>query len=63
MKLPGRLWLQFEVCRRGGQTEIRQTTIFDPSGFIGLLYWYLLYPVHHGIFGAMLRGLVRASAR
>jgi uncharacterized protein YbjT (DUF2867 family) len=63
MKLPGRLWLQFEVHSRAGQTEINQTTIFDPHGFVGLVYWYLLYPVHHGIFGAMLRGLVRASSQ
>jgi uncharacterized protein YbjT (DUF2867 family) len=63
MKLPGRLWLQFEVNPRAGRTEIRQTTIFDPGGLVGLLYWYLLYPVHHSIFGAILRGLVRAGGR
>ncbi len=61
MKIPGRLWLQFEVESRDGGAHIRQTTIFDPAGYVGLIYWYLLYPVHHGIFGAMLRGLARAS--
>jgi uncharacterized protein YbjT (DUF2867 family) len=62
MKIPGRLWLEFEVEAVGGGTQIRQTTLFDPAGYVGLLYWYLLYPVHRGIFGAMLRGLRRASA-
>jgi hypothetical protein len=33
----------------------------DPAGYVGLLYWYLLYPIHNAIFGAMLRGLRRAS--
>jgi hypothetical protein len=61
MKLPGRLWLQFEVEANGRRTEIRQTTVFDPAGYLGLAYWYALYPVHHTIFAAMLRGLHRMS--
>jgi uncharacterized protein YbjT (DUF2867 family) len=61
MKIPGRLWLQFDVEADDGGSKIRQTTVFDPAGYVGRLYWYLLYPVHHRIFGAMLRGLRRAS--
>jgi uncharacterized protein YbjT (DUF2867 family) len=61
MKMPGRLWLQFDLDPDDDGTEIRQTTVFDPAGYIGLAYWYLLYPVHHGVFAAMLRGLRRAS--
>jgi uncharacterized protein YbjT (DUF2867 family) len=61
MKIPGRLWLQFDVEADNDGAQIRQTTIFDPAGYVGLLYWYLLYPIHHRIFGAMLRGLRRAS--
>lgn len=55
MKLPGRAWLQFEVEHDGEGSLIRQTAIFDPSGIAGLLYWYLLYPVHKMIFSGMLR--------
>ena len=62
MKLPGRLWLQFEVKPKGLGSQIRQTTVFDPAGYVGLAYWYLLYPVHSTIFRAMLRGLRRATA-
>jgi hypothetical protein len=63
MKIPGRLWLQFEVTPddRGG-AHIRQTTVFDPAGYIGLAYWYVLCPVHHFVFGRMLRGIARAVA-
>ncbi|MEA2214380.1 MAG: hypothetical protein QOF83_4328 [Solirubrobacteraceae bacterium] len=57
MKMPGRLWLDYEVTSRDGHTVLRQTTVFDPAGCAGLAYWYLLYPVHRAIFTAMLRGL------
>jgi uncharacterized protein YbjT (DUF2867 family) len=63
MKLPGRLWLEFDVEANGRRTVIRQTTVFDPAGYLGLAYWYMLYPVHHTIFATMLRGLRRVSQR
>jgi hypothetical protein len=62
MKLPGRLWLQFEVKGDHNGGQVRQTTVFDPAGYLGLLYWYLLFGLHRRVFGAMLRGLNRASA-
>jgi len=61
MRIPGRLWLQFDIEGDDRRTEIRQTTVFDPAGSVGLVYWYLLYPVHHTIFKAMLHGLKRAT--
>lgn len=56
MKVPGRAWLKFEVCpaKETGSVRIVQTAIYDPNGFLGLLYWYLLYPVHVIIFSGML---------
>jgi uncharacterized protein YbjT (DUF2867 family) len=61
MKIPGRLWLQFEVEPTGHDSVVRQTTVFDPAGYVGLAYWYLLYPVHHRVFSRMLRGIQRAT--
>jgi uncharacterized protein YbjT (DUF2867 family) len=61
MKLPGRLWLQFEVEPTGRDSVVRQTTVFDPAGYVGLAYWYLLYPVHRRVFSRMLRGIRRAA--
>jgi uncharacterized protein YbjT (DUF2867 family) len=61
MKMPGRLWLDYEVTPTGRDTVIRQTTVFDPAGYAGLAYWYVLYPVHRAIFTAMLRGLGRVT--
>jgi uncharacterized protein YbjT (DUF2867 family) len=63
MKMPGRLWLQFEVNGPAQRTLLRQTTIFDPAGYVGRAYWYLLYPVHRWVFGRMLGGISRAARR
>ncbi len=62
MKLPGRAWLQFEVAEADEGSTVRQTAIFDPVGLLGLLYWYMLYPLHKLVFRGMLRGIVRAMA-
>ena len=63
MKLPGRAWLQFEVEPKNGGAVLTQTSIFDPAGLPGLLYWYLLWPVHSLIFEGMINGIARASRR
>ncbi|MEX2304362.1 MAG: SDR family oxidoreductase [Bryobacterales bacterium] len=63
MKLPGRAWLQFEVDPDASGSTIRQTALFDPRGFLGLLYWYTLYPVHGLIFSGMLNGIAAATQR
>ena len=61
MKLPGRAWLEFEVTSDAGGSLIRQTAIFDPVGLGGLLYWYLVYPLHQLEFAGMLRGIAHAA--
>lgn len=57
MKLPGRAWLEFGVEEAQDGTIIRQTAIFDPSGLAGLVYWYILYPVHGLMFERMLAAI------
>ncbi len=61
MKVPGRAWLEFLVEPSHHKTRIRQTAIYDPLGVMGLLYWYLLYPVHRFVFAGMLRGVVHRA--
>jgi len=63
MKLPGRAWLQFEVEEDGQGSIIRQSSIFDPVGLLGLLYWYGLYPLHSLVFAGMLRVIAEAATR
>ena len=61
MRLPGRAWLEFAVEDTGKSTLIRQTAIFDPIGVAGLMYWYVLYPVHKLMFGKMLAAIAAAG--
>ncbi|MBE0411031.1 MAG: DUF2867 domain-containing protein [Anaerolineales bacterium] len=56
MRVPGSAWLQFELkSHEEGQTRLTQTAFFAPKGLSGLLYWYLLYPVHGLIFSRLIR--------
>jgi uncharacterized protein YbjT (DUF2867 family) len=59
MKVPGRAWLQYEVVPADGGSQLVQTAFFEPKGVPGLVYWYLLYPIH----GLIFRGTARAIAR
>ncbi len=61
MRLPGRAWLEFEVLPQAGGSHIRQTAVFQPTGLLGLAYWYGIYPLHALVFGGMLRGIARAA--
>lgn len=64
MKLPGRAWLQFEVIDKpDGRTYLRSTAFFEPRGLAGLLYWWVLYPIHVKIFNGLNRNIVRAAER
>ncbi|MEQ1860441.1 MAG: SDR family oxidoreductase [Chthoniobacteraceae bacterium] len=59
MKVPGKAWLQFEVKAQQGDSCVllTQTAFFAPKGLSGLVYWYVLYPIHSLIFRGMIRRL------
>ncbi len=59
------LWLQFEAESLGtARTRLMQTAFFAPKGLSGLLYWYLLYPIHGFLFSRLIRELAgRATTR
>ena len=62
MKVPGQALLEFQVRDLdNGCTEIEQTAWFVPSGLGGLLYWWVITPLHDLVFSGMLRGIARAS--
>lgn len=63
MKVPGRAWLQFQAePLEAGKTRLVQTAYFAPRGLFGLVYWYLLYPVHGFIFSRLIRALAQGAA-
>jgi hypothetical protein len=62
MKVPGKAWLQFEaIPMEPDQTRLIQTAFFEPKGLSGLLYWYLLYPIHQIIFGDMVHKIAERA--
>jgi uncharacterized protein YbjT (DUF2867 family) len=62
MKVPGKAWLQFEVHpKENGESQLNQTAYFAPKGFFGLLYWYILYPLHGLIFSGLVKELKRLA--
>ena len=59
-----RAWLEFELHPEGDKTRLIQTAYFAPKGLFGLLYWYVLYPIHGLIFSGMIDKIAqRAAAR
>jgi uncharacterized protein YbjT (DUF2867 family) len=64
MKVPGMAWLQFRATPRSdGNTLLEQTAFFAPRGLAGILYWYLLYPIHAVIFSGMIDRIGEFAAR
>jgi uncharacterized protein YbjT (DUF2867 family) len=63
MTVPGRAWLEFRVEAEGGGSVIRQIAQFEPRGLGGVLYWYLLAPIHELMFRGMLRRIAAAAVR
>jgi uncharacterized protein YbjT (DUF2867 family) len=64
MRVPGRAWLEFQATAHpDGTTLLTQTAFFEPKGLSGLLYWYLLYPVHRLIFSGLIRRIAADSIR
>lgn len=60
MKVPGRAWLEFRVEPvDAARSRLFQTAYCAPRGLMGLLYWYLLYPIHAVIFSGMAKRLAR----
>jgi hypothetical protein len=64
MKVPGLAWLQFEVLRQGLERNLLiQTAFFEPRGFWGLAYWYLLYPIHGWMFSKLISRIVEKAEK
>lgn len=62
MKVPGNAWLQFESNPGPrGKTILAQTAYFEPKGLFGLLYWYVLFPIHAVIFSKMIEKIAETA--
>jgi hypothetical protein len=64
MKVPGRAWLEFRsVAQHDGCSLLTQTAFFEPKGLLGLVYWYVLYPVHSLIFSGLIRKIASVATQ
>ncbi len=58
MKTPGEALLDIKIQPGvDNSTELLLLSRFLPRGLLGVLYWYILYPVHQWIFRKMLKAI------
>ncbi|MCE9619973.1 MAG: SDR family oxidoreductase [Planctomycetes bacterium] len=62
MKLPGVATLGFDLEQVAtGGCRLAMAARFRPRGFLGILYWYSVLPLHALVFKRMLHGVIRAA--
>ncbi|EKD37634.1 MAG: NmrA family protein, partial [uncultured bacterium] len=62
MLAPGVALLEFRVqVLPDGSTELRMTPSFEPRGFAGRIYWWIIAPSHSLLFRSMLKQMVKAA--
>ena len=62
MKVLGKAWLEFQsIPQPEGGSLLTQTAYYAPRGIFGLLYWYILYPIHSFIFSGMIRKIAERA--
>jgi hypothetical protein len=60
MKVWGKAWLEFAVEEiTANSARLLQTAWYYPRGVMGMVYWYLAFPLHVFVF----RGMARAIGR
>jgi uncharacterized protein YbjT (DUF2867 family) len=72
MKLPGKAILEFNIEEinpenpkqiNPAKCRLTQKALFLPSGLSGILYWWLVSPLHEIVFNGMLTGIANATNR
>jgi uncharacterized protein YbjT (DUF2867 family) len=64
MKLPGFAWLDFRIKEVDhGSCEFVQHAQFQPKGLGGIVYWYMLIPIHEYIFGGMIKKIAALAEK
>ena len=63
MKAPGAGVLEFSIDDQGETRELHMQAYWHPAGAWGLLYWYVLLPIHLFLFKRTVLAIVRRSAQ
>jgi uncharacterized protein YbjT (DUF2867 family) len=61
MKGPGLGRLECTITDHGEYRELDVRAWWHPQGFLGLLYWYAMFPAHLFIFKGMVRAICRKA--
>ncbi len=62
MKLPGEAWLEFKIKpRKKRSNSLIVKATFRPSGVLGRVYWYTLWPFHFVIFRGLTYRVLRKT--
>ncbi len=62
MKLPGEAWLEFKIISKDSlSNNLLVKATFRPSGILGRIYWYSLWPIHLVIFRGLANRIIRKS--
>jgi uncharacterized protein YbjT (DUF2867 family) len=66
MKLPGVAMLLFKIesdPSDSSRVKFTQTATFKPRGLFGIVYWYLVKPLHGIVFAGMLNGIAAQACQ
>lgn len=62
MLAPGEAFLEFLIqVLPDGTNELRMTPSFEPRGFWGRVYWWIIAPSHSMMFGSMLKQMAKTA--
>ncbi|MGB3210029.1 MAG: SDR family oxidoreductase [Desulforhopalus sp.] len=62
MLAPGEAFLEFRIqVLPDGTNELRMTPSFEPRGFWGRVYWWIIAPSHTMMFGSMLKQMAKTA--
>lgn len=61
MKLPGRAWLEFRITQNQQARLLYIKAWFQPFGLFGIIYWYLLLPLHRFIFKDLIEQIEKSA--
>ena len=61
-RAPGQAWLEITITpQEGGGTRYTLRTIFWPSGILGRLYWFVVWPLRTAALSALARDIVGSA--
>ncbi|GAM68332.1 predicted nucleoside-diphosphate-sugar epimerases [Vibrio sp. JCM 19236] len=61
MKGPGLGRLECTIIDHGDHRELDVRAWWHPKGFLGLLYWWAMFPAHLFIFKGMVRAICKKA--